>query len=106
MTDTQRLAALITTVALTATGGVANYGARTRKVARTNFDKVATATTPMYDAALPPISDAGIKETRIPIRDAKVAIANGVKVRGRTFGGTKPGPVFTCGRATSCASRS
>ncbi len=106
MTGTQMLAALITTVALTVTGGVVNYATRTRKVARTNFDKAATATTPMYDAALPPISEVGIKEFRIPIRDAKVAIANGVKYQGRTFGGTLPGPVFTCGRATSCASRS
>ncbi|MDQ2930933.1 MAG: multicopper oxidase domain-containing protein, partial [Gemmatimonadota bacterium] len=94
MMGTQMLAALITTAALTATGEVANYATRTRKVARTNFDKVITATTPMYDAALPPISDAGIKEFRIPIRDAKVEIANGVKYQGRTFDGTVPGPVI------------
>lgn len=94
MTGTQMLAALITTAALTATGGAAKYATRTREVARTDFDKVITATTPVYDAALPSMSDAGIKEFRIPIRDATVEIANGVKYQGWTFGGTVPGPVI------------
>ncbi|MEO6210676.1 MAG: multicopper oxidase domain-containing protein [Gemmatimonadaceae bacterium] len=60
MTGTQMLATLITTAAVTATGGVA----------------------------------ASIKEFRIPIRDAKVEIANGVKYQGWTFGGTVQGPVI------------
>ncbi len=38
-------------------------------------------------------SDAGIKESRIPIKNSEIEIADGVKYHGWTFGGTVPGPV-------------
>jgi nitrite reductase (NO-forming) len=94
MTGTKFLAALVTTAALTATGGITGHAIRSRKTERTDFDKTVTATTPVYDAALPPASDAGIKEFRIPIKNATIQIANGVKYQGWTFGGTVPGPVM------------
>ncbi|MGH7632758.1 MAG: multicopper oxidase domain-containing protein, partial [Gemmatimonadaceae bacterium] len=94
MTGTQLLAALLTTAVVTATGGIATRTTGSRAIARTDFGKVVTATAPAYDAALPPMSDAGTKEFRIPIRNATVEIANGVKYQGWTFGGTVPGPVL------------
>lgn len=74
--------------------GLTDTAIRANRVERTDFDKVITATTPVYDAALPEASDAGIKEFRIPIKDATIEIADGVKYRGWTFGGTVPGPVI------------
>ena len=63
-------------------------------VERTDFDRVIRSTAPAYDARLAPASDAGIKEFRIPIKDATIEIAKGVKYQGWTFGGTVPGPVL------------
>jgi nitrite reductase (NO-forming) len=66
---------------------------RADRVERIDFDKVARATSPAYDARLGPVADAGIKEFRIPIKDATLEIAKGVTYQGWTFGGTVPGPV-------------
>ena len=67
---------------------------RTPAIERIDFDRVARATTPAYDARLAPASDADIKDFRIPIKDASLEIAKGVKYDGWTFGGTVPGPVL------------
>ena len=67
---------------------------RTPTVERVDFDRVARATTPAYDARLAPASDADIKDYRIPIKDASLEIAKGVTYEGWTFGGTVPGPVL------------
>jgi len=71
-----------------------NHTKHARTVERIDFDKTITATSPTYDGELPPVSDAGIKEYRIPIKNATVQIADGVKFQGWTFGGTIPGPVI------------
>jgi len=62
-------------------------------VERIDFGAVVRATSPAFDARLAPASDAGIKEFRIPIKDATIEIAKGVTYQGWTFGGTVPGPV-------------
>lgn len=67
---------------------------RSRTVERIDFDKTITATSPTYNATLPNVSDAGIKEFRIPIKNATIEIADGVKYQGWTFGGTVPGPII------------
>lgn len=64
------------------------------RVERIDFDKVMRATNPAYDARLAPVTDAPIKEFRIPIKDATLEIAKGVSYQGWTFGGTVPGPVI------------
>lgn len=94
MTGTKLLAALVITAGLTAVVGFTGEAIRSHKIERTDFDRTVTATTPVYDATLPSASDAGIKEFRIPIKDATVEIANGVKYQGWTFGNTIPGPVI------------
>ena len=66
---------------------------RGEQVERVDFDKVVRSTSPAYDARVAPVSDAGIKEFRIPIKDATLEIAKGVTYEGWTFGGTVPGPV-------------
>ena len=71
---------------------------RSPTVERIDFDHVARATTPAYDAKLAPASDADIKDFRIPIKDASLEIAKGVKYEGWTFGGTVPGPVLRIGQ--------
>ncbi len=63
-------------------------------VERVDFGRTITATSPAFDARLAPVSNAGIKEFRIPIRNATVQIADGVKYEAWTFGGTVPGPVI------------
>ncbi len=67
---------------------------RAPKVEKIDFDKVVRATAPAYDATLPEASDAEIKSFRIPIKDASIEIAKGVKYEGWTFGGTVPGPII------------
>jgi nitrite reductase (NO-forming) len=67
---------------------------RADRVVSVDFDKVARATSPAYDARLAPVADAPIKEFRIPIKDATLEIAKGVLYQGWTFGGTVPGPVI------------
>jgi nitrite reductase (NO-forming) len=93
-----RVRALLTysaVIAVAVSGVVALTAARRApKVERTDFDKVIRATTPAFDARLAPASDAGIKEFRIPIKDATIEIAKGVTYQGWTFGGTVPGPVL------------
>jgi nitrite reductase (NO-forming) len=66
---------------------------RSDRIERIDFDKVVRSTSPAYDARLAPVADAGIKEFRIPIKDATLEIAKGVTYQGWTFGGTVPGPV-------------
>lgn len=67
---------------------------RAERIERVDFGKVRRATAPAFDARLRPVSDAGIKEFRIPIEDATIEIANGVRYQGWTFGGTVPGPAI------------
>lgn len=55
---------------------------RASTVENTDFDETITATTPTYDATLRTASDAGIKEFRVPIKDATIEIANGIKYQG------------------------
>jgi nitrite reductase (NO-forming) len=93
MTGTTYLAALVSTAVLTATAGFTGNAVRAHKIERIDFGRTVTATAPAYDATLPSSSDAGIKEFRIPITNATIQIANGVKYQGWTFGGTVPGPV-------------
>jgi nitrite reductase (NO-forming) len=95
MTRTQILAALAVTGVLTAgVLGFTDNAIRANKVQYIDFDKVVTSTTPVYNARLTDASDAGIKEYRIPIKNAVIEIADGVKYDGWTFGGTVPGPVI------------
>jgi len=95
MKRTKILAGLTITGVLTlAVVGFTDNAVRANKVSRIDFGKTITATTPVYDASLPDMSDAGIKEFRIPITNATIEIADGVKYQGWTFGGTVPGPVI------------
>ena len=77
-------------LALTAAG----FGGRNSRVERVDFGAIRTATTPVYDARVGPVSDAGIKEFRIPMTHDTIEIAKGVRYVGWTFGGTVPGPVI------------
>lgn len=63
-------------------------------VERVDFGKTVRAVQPSYDARVAPVSDADVKEFRIPIEHANIEIADGVKYDGWTFGGTVPGPVL------------
>ena len=71
--------------------GFAGFERNTGEVEVIDFAKVKTAIRPAYDAAVKPVSDARIKEFRIPITHETIEIANGVKYEGWTFGGTVPG---------------
>jgi nitrite reductase (NO-forming) len=53
-----------------------------------------TPTQPAFDATLAPVSNADIKEFRIPITESTIQIADGVSYHGWTFGGTVPGPAL------------
>jgi nitrite reductase (NO-forming) len=88
------ISALVLGGGVVGAGTVGEHMRREHTVARVDFDKTITATSPTYDATLPAVSDAGIKEFRIPIRNATVQIADGVRFDGWTFGGTIPGPVI------------
>src|SRR5262245_49518439 len=89
---------LITSVAALGTlgvGGLVLTAARNGStVERVDFAKTVTASQPAFDAKLAPVSDADVKEFRIPIKDATIEIAKGVTYQGWTFGGTVPGPVL------------
>jgi nitrite reductase (NO-forming) len=88
---------LASALGLTAIGGalVALVAARrSPTVERIDFGAVARSTAPAFDARLAPVSDASIREFRIPIKDAVIEIAKGVTYEGWTFGGTVPGPVL------------
>ena len=84
---------MLTTLALVALG-FAGAGRSPERVTAVDFAKVVTPTQPTYAAAVPPVSDAPIKEFRIPIKNATITIADGVTYNGWTFGGTVPGPVI------------
>jgi Putative multicopper oxidases len=74
--------------------GFSRNAAKAARVSYTDFGRTVTATTPVYDADLPALPDAGIKKFRIPIKNATIEIADGVKYQGWTFGGTVPGPII------------
>lgn len=59
-----------------------------------DFTKERAVTEPARDAAAPPRSAARVHVFRIPIEDDSVAIAEGVRYAGWTFGGSVPGPVL------------
>src|SRR4029079_2728540 len=80
--------------ALVAVGITTTAVRRGERVQHVDFDKTITASQPAFDARLAPLSDAGIKEFRIPIKDATIEIAKGVTYQGWTFGGTVPGPAI------------
>ena len=85
----------LATIGAIGIGFAAMLGARHRPtVEDIDFAKVVRATAPAYDAALAPVSDADVKEFRIPITDVSLQIADGVTYDGWTFGGTVPGPVI------------
>jgi nitrite reductase (NO-forming) len=67
---------------------------RGRRVEIVDFSKTTRATSPAFDARLAADGDAEVKAFRIPITDATVEIAKGVRYQGWTFGGTIPGPVL------------
>jgi nitrite reductase (NO-forming) len=91
----QRVVVPVTTLAAIGIGVGTMLGAGTKPtVERLDFATTVRATTPAYDAALQPVSDAAVKEFRIPIEDATLQIADGVTYQGWTFGGTVPGPVL------------
>jgi len=95
MNTRQRITTSIVAVAASALGFVALTAARrSPSVERIDFDRTARAVVPAYDARLAPASGAEIKDYRIPIKDARIQIANGVTYDGWTFGGTVPGPVL------------
>ena len=89
---------LLTTLSATVAFGavvVALAGARSgESVERVDFNVTRTATTPAYDAAIKPASDADVKEFIIPITHDTIEIRKGVKYEGWTFGGTVPGPTL------------
>jgi nitrite reductase (NO-forming) len=86
---------LVATVVALGLGAVTVLGARNEPIIeRTDFATTPVTTMPVYDAALQPVSDAEVKEFRIPIEDATLRIADGVTYQGWTFGGTVPGPVI------------
>ena len=94
MRTTRMIASLATFTAIVI-GSAAMLGAgRKPVVEHIDFARAVTATTPAYDAALQPVSDADVKEYRIPITDVSLQIADGVTYEGWTFGGTVPGPVI------------
>ena len=64
------------------------------RIETVDFARTPTPTSPAYRAQLEPAGTAPIKEFRIPIEDAPVEIAAGVRYSGWTFGGTVPGPVI------------
>jgi nitrite reductase (NO-forming) len=70
------------------------FGSRNSRVDRVDFGTIRTAVDPVYDARVKPVSDAGIKEFRIPMTHDTVEISKGVRYVGWTFGGTVPGPVI------------
>src|SRR4029079_14401909 len=80
--------------ALVAVGITTTAVRRGERVQYVELHKTITASQPAFDARLAPLSDAGIKEFRIPIKDATIEIAKGVTYQGWTFGGTVPGPAI------------
>jgi nitrite reductase (NO-forming) len=64
------------------------------EVERVDFGVTQRSTEPAWDAALKPVSRAPVKEFRIPVKHARIEIADGVMYDGWTFGGTVPGPIL------------
>ena len=64
------------------------------RVQNVDYARTPVSVEPTYPAALAPAGEAPVKAFRIPIRDAQVDIAPGVKYAGWTFGGTVPGPAI------------
>jgi nitrite reductase (NO-forming) len=64
------------------------------EVERIDFGTTVTATDPAFDARIAPVSEARVKEFRIPMTHRTIEIAPGVKYHGWTFGNTVPGPVI------------
>lgn len=90
-----KLLGSVAVVASIGAGALVSSGAgRAPAIQRVDFDSSITATQPAYNAELPMASDAGIKEFRIPIKNARLEIAAGVTYDGWTFGGTVPGPAI------------
>ncbi len=81
-------------VAALALAGYRSAGNQDLTVEYTDFGQVRTPTTPAFLAEVPPVSDAPIKEFRIPITHETIEIADGVTYEGWTFGGTVPGPTI------------
>jgi nitrite reductase (NO-forming) len=88
----------IGSVAVVAAVGAATLGFVRRPAApeieRIDFRTMVTATTPAFDASVPPVSKARVKEFVIPVTHRKIEIAPGVEYDGWTFGNTVPGPVI------------
>ena len=81
-------------IAALALVGYRSGGGQDLTVEYTDFGQVRTPTTPAFLAEVPPVSDAPIKEFRIPITHETIEIASGVEYEGWTFGGTVPGPTI------------
>ena len=62
-------------------------------VEQVDFGVTTTATTPVFDARVAPVTKATVREFRIPMTHRTIEIAPGVKYDGWTFGNTVPGPV-------------
>src|SRR5690606_20496297 len=62
-------------------------------VEQVDFGVTTTATTPVFDARVAPVTMATVREFRIPMTHRTIEIAPGVKYDGWTFGNTVPGPV-------------
>ena len=92
---TRTLVSSVLTVAVASSTFLFLTAARhSRTVERIDFDRVSRSTSPAFDARLAPVSDAEVKDFRIPIKDAVIEISKGVTYQGWTFGGTVPGPVL------------
>ena len=73
---------------------VAMNGDTTPAVERVDFGVTRTATEPAYDAVVPPVAEAPVKEFRIPMTHETIEIADGLSYEGWTFGRTVPGPTL------------
>src|SRR2546426_6340437 len=82
----------IVVLALVGVAGASFTG--TPRTERIDFGAAPRAAGAVYNPTLAPVSAAPVKEFRIPIRDAKLEIADGVTYSGWSFGGTVPGPVI------------
>jgi nitrite reductase (NO-forming) len=86
--------ALIGVVALGSGALIITAARHAPSVEVVDFATRITPTRPAFDATLAPVSNADIKEFRIPITESTIQIADGVSYHGWTFGGTVPGPAL------------
>ncbi len=92
---TKKILVALTAITVVAVGVLALIAARRGDTIEvTDFDRVIRTTNPAYEARITEESHADIKSFRIPIKNATIEIAKGVKYEGWTFGGTVPGPVI------------